>query len=123
MASSTAAPGHPSPPQPAGAARRAPPPVCRRCLREFDPAANGPEACRYHPRQYVNRWHPEFMKNQPGDDRAYYQGVDLKGWRGSFWDCCAQEAPDAPGCKAARHITWDDPPGDVLEGDPITSRL
>eukprot|EP01065_Artemidia_motanka_P036351 TRINITY_DN44283_c0_g1_i1.p2 TRINITY_DN44283_c0_g1~~TRINITY_DN44283_c0_g1_i1.p2 ORF type:complete len:104 (+),score=28.82 TRINITY_DN44283_c0_g1_i1:65-376(+) len=99
------------------------PPVCRRCLREFDPAANTEESCRYHPRQYVNRFHPEFMSSSPGDDRAYYQDADIGDWRGSFWDCCAQEAENAPGCRSSRHITWDDVVDDPLEGDPLTSKL
>lgn len=25
-----------------------------------------------------------------------------------FWDCCGEEAEDAPGCERGFHVTWDD---------------
>jgi hypothetical protein len=66
---------------------------CVRCGFEFDPAKNGPEACRYHPGELCD-----------------YDAVGKLGsltCPGDFWDCCMKMVAigkDESGCARGPHI-------------------
>ena len=95
-------------------ATSAAPRTCRRCKQQFLAAENGPQVCRFHPESYsgetAQRW------KAPGD-------VDGGGAVHWFWTCCGSADRDAPGCCAARHISYDEEaevfglrPGDQAAG-------
>lgn len=81
-----------TPPPPARRAQSATPAarvVCRVCKNTYDPAENGPTACRYHPEQFSGR----LLRVEPTDTS------DLQ----FFFDCCGATDRDAPGCTLGAH--------------------
>ncbi|KNA14284.1 hypothetical protein SOVF_108840 isoform A [Spinacia oleracea] len=75
--------------------------VCRRCKVSFNPCSNPPSSCRFHPSFFVCRRHD--------DQKRYYElGPDDPPYAAKFYDCCGAENPDAPGCVASSHISYDD---------------
>ncbi|KAH9601952.1 hypothetical protein KSS87_017372 [Heliosperma pusillum] len=45
---------------------------------------------------------------EKGAQRYYELGPDDPPYAAKFYDCCGAEDPDAPGCKVASHISYDD---------------
>lgn len=98
----------PAPPQPAPTTALR---TCRRCHARFDPAANTPTSCRFHPAIYTGG---EIAKATGFCQAASGPEHSLKATLGRtgllrFWDCCGSEDPGAPGCACGRHVTYDDP--------------
>ncbi|KAF4672613.1 hypothetical protein FOL47_000301 [Perkinsus chesapeaki] len=81
-------------------------PICQRCQRTYDNMENTDTSCRYHPKQFVCRWHPNERKRDAwvwdSDDLGYYGNVDGDDYKALFWDCCGSEDPQEPGCEHCR---------------------
>lgn len=73
--------------------------TCRICTTKFDPAANGPRACRYHPESFAGetaqRWLP------PGETKG-------GGIVHYFYTCCGGGQDSEPCCYTA-HRSFDEP--------------
>lgn len=67
--------------------------VCRVCKKQYDPAKNGPQACRHHPTSFTGR----LLRVEPTDTS------DL----GFFYDCCGATTRDAPGCTLSAHQPYE----------------
>ncbi|KAL9237682.1 hypothetical protein vseg_012202 [Gypsophila vaccaria] len=75
--------------------------LCKRCKGTFTTSSNSSSSCHFHPSFYVCRRHD--------DQKRYYElGPDDPPYDAKFYDCCGAEDPNAPGCKAASHISYDD---------------
>jgi hypothetical protein len=65
---------------------------CKRCGNEFDPRANSPEACRFH----------------PGTLRDFDRFAEGVGAPGDYWSCCKKqvvsEGQPVPGCQVGPHL-------------------
>ncbi|KAI5062387.1 hypothetical protein GOP47_0022926 [Adiantum capillus-veneris] len=75
--------------------------VCRRCKTLYYPLLNSATACRFHPSFFVSRRHDDqqrYYELKPGDPP----------YAAKFYDCCGAEDPQAPGCSAAFHVSYDD---------------
>jgi hypothetical protein len=101
--------------------------VCRRCKGRYEPSANAPGSCRFHPSFFVCRRHDD-QKRYPFDSppcsvaklstfdsdptakTRYYELRDGDPpYAAKFYDCCGAEDPDAPGCTTDLHRSYDDP--------------
>jgi hypothetical protein len=74
--------------------------VCQRCKERFDASSRDPKGCVYHPQSWcgetAQRWLP------PGSNA---NGAEVH----FFWTCCGHASSDAPGCRRAAHVTFDEP--------------
>ncbi|XP_074313902.1 uncharacterized protein LOC141649102 [Silene latifolia] len=75
--------------------------VCKRCKGIFTSTSNSSSSCRFHPSFFVCRRHDDQM-------RYYELRPDDPPYAAKFYDCCGAEDPDAPACKVASHISYDD---------------
>ncbi|EER00922.1 hypothetical protein Pmar_PMAR002994 [Perkinsus marinus ATCC 50983] len=48
-------------------------PICQRCQSSYDEDDNTEASCRYHPKQFVCRWHPNERKR----DAWVWDAVDV----------------------------------------------
>ncbi|XP_028789094.1 uncharacterized protein LOC114745119 [Neltuma alba] len=60
-----------------------------------------PLPCRFHPSFFVCRRH--------NDQKRYYElGPNDPPYAAKFYDCCGAEDPEASGCTANFHVSYDD---------------
>eukprot|EP00966_Prymnesium_polylepis_P179679 4160138-Prymnesium_polylepis.1 len=73
--------------------------TCRVCKQSFRASENHDRACCFHP-----------AGRMMGAENTKHSGtrVGVKPGLTVFWDCCASEDPDNPGCCFGRHMTYDD---------------
>jgi len=78
--------------------------TCRHCKEQFDPATNGPEACRRHTAHFGGESARKFesaftggTSDTPGSGRVV-----------AYWHCCGAPEFDAPGCTASPHVGFGD---------------
>lgn len=72
---------------------------CKRCTRLFDASARAADGCSYHPQSWSGETKQRWAA--PGDNAG---GGEVH----FFWSCCGAADRDAPGCRRAPHVTFDE---------------
>ena len=84
--------------------------TCRRCKRRVSAASNTSASCRYHPSLFSGGEVAKaigFVRASADPQDQLEAVVGRKGLM-RFWDCCGSEDPEAEGCRAGFHLTFDD---------------